>query len=426
MRNRSWEIITAGLLFIGVSIYIINSQNEPEPAQAVEATPDSVRIQITDNKVKVIELSKLAALKNLESLKDLKNLENLEALENLENLENLRIIGNYLPAEIKEEYLKEVEKALQKLEGEDYNIDIDLDKSMITVETIKELKKGAWNPVTPGVYTFVKAFDAADIKNASLNIPFGSIDVVGTEGTEAELILKASGKISSAEELEQKLKTMASISGTEARFNVQSDEKRNPENLLLQATLEVPAATHLQMVTQGGHISSTNITGKQSYKTEGGHLTLSKLRGEIEAVTRGGHISISNTDADVNANTSGGHINTKNSSGNFVLHTSGGNIKGENITGGRIDLFTSGGNIEFSMTELSDTFSAKTNAGTIYVIFPDQLQANLSASGSSVELDSGFEFTGSSSKSNYDGKIGEGGLPVKLNAHFGKVVIKAD
>src|SRR5690554_6414770 len=176
MTNKSWEIIIAGLVFIGISIFLMNREPNPSVNESTAQRTDSLTIQILDKQIKVIALDKISNTQNLESLKNLTKLEslkNLDNLENLKNLEKLKVLGNFMPAEVKADFINEIDDALREIDNELVDVQIDLQKGLIAVEAIKDVKPGTWNTISPGVHAFVKEWDATGIKHTSLEIPFG-------------------------------------------------------------------------------------------------------------------------------------------------------------------------------------------------------------------------------------------------------------
>ena len=424
MSYKSWEIVVTGLIFIGLSIYLINHQNTDTVTKSEPAAADSIKINFLDEGVRVISLNRLSKLQNLENLEHLKELENLGNLENLENLEKLKVLANYMPAEVKQDFITEIDKAMKELDHELVDVQVNIEKGLISVEKLKDLKTGTWSIISPGVFAYVKEFDASEIDNASLQIPFGSITVVGTDGNKAKLVIQASGKIGSKEELESKLNAYFHINNKKADFTISTPSAQtSKENLHLQATLNVPSSTGLTMHTKGGHIESTNIDGAQIYKTNGGHINLNQLSGKVDASTSGGHIAMAGSKGIFTLKTEGGHVSATNSEGEFVFTTGGGNIHSEKI-GGKVEATTGGGNIELKFSSVNGNIFAKTGAGSIFLTLPSSVNANLNASGNSIEMDPALPFTGTNSSGSAKGKLGEGGVAIDAKTGYGKVVIK--
>ena len=96
------------------------------------------------------------------------------------------------------------------------------------------------------------------------------------------------------------------------------------------------------MKTEGGAITTTNLTGKVKAHTSGGDLKFSLLHGPIKADTDGGEIEVSGCEGKIDIETSGGQIETIGGSGSLRANTSGGTIKVENFNGDA-NVETSGG-----------------------------------------------------------------------------------
>src|SRR5690554_5213111 len=108
MVSKSWEIIVAGLVFIGISMYIIDNKSSDSSADTTTAMSDSVVIHVPDLKIKSITLN------NLQNLENLRQLENLQELGNLEKLEKLKALANYMPVEVKNDFVKEIDHAIKE------------------------------------------------------------------------------------------------------------------------------------------------------------------------------------------------------------------------------------------------------------------------------------------------------------------------
>lgn len=416
MKTSSWEIIVAGFLFVGVAIYLIENASEPQKPPQPPTPPDSIQLNFDGERLKVIELNKLEHLENLK---------NLENLENLKNLSNLKNITNFLPAEIRAEVEAEIDEVMKEFEQESVNVVLDSEKGTISINRALSATSGAWTAVSPGIFAYVKEFDSKELKEAHLKLPFGSIDIVGSSDPQAKLTIKASGQVSTKEDLHSKLSTVADINPEKASFEIRTrgDQKRE-HNIQLQATLQIPHQAEVHSTTNAGHISSNDIEGSQFYKTSGGHITLKDLSGEIRAETGGGHITLADSEGGFILSSKGGNIRTENSNGSLVMKTSGGNLEAYNFSGS-LKASTNGGNIELRLLKITGNSTASTGAGSISIWFPKNEHAAFDLSGSSVEIGSDLNFQGSSSTGTASGSIGNGGNTLTAKTNYGKVILSS-
>lgn len=419
MKKTSWEIVLAGLFCVGIAIYVVsnNTDTRTESASNPVSVSDSLRIEFDKQRIQF-------DLQNLEELKQLEELEKLEQLENLESLEALKGVANFLPAEIKDEFINEINAAIKDVENEQVEISVNAESGTISIDKIKEVAQGTWTAVSPGVYTYIKEFNAADIEEASLSLPYGSIKIVGQQNGEGKLSLEASGQVSTREELTQTINISDEISANRALFEVQRVNQKETENIHLQATLYVPSKTAVSLITKAGHIESSKLNGEQDYKTGGGHITLADLQGQINANTSGGHIELRKSEGTFELESRGGHIRVMDSTGEIYMTTSGGNLTGHNLEGD-VKAKTNGGNIELRFSRLSGDTEATTGAGTIVLLLPPTTAADLDISGTSVDIDPVFNFSGSKSRNAANGQLGSGGgSDITAKTNYGKVIIK--
>lgn len=416
MKSSSWEIIIAGFLFVGLGIYLIevNSSNSNPPKAPIP--PDSIRHNLDGSNLRVIELK---------SLENLKNLENLENLKNLRNLENLKNLTNFLPAEIRTEFEKEIDEVMKEFDQESVNVVLNSEEGTISINRNLSAEPGNWTAVSPGVFAFTKEFGASDLREAELKLPFGSIEVIGSSNSQAKLTVQASGQVSTKEDLKSKLNTLSDIRSERAIFEIKTRDAQNKElNIQLQATLTVPNDVRIYALTNAGHISSKEINGDQHYKTLGGHIVLETLTGDLTAETGGGHITISDSEGNLTLSSKGGNIRAQDSNGTLVMKTSGGNLQAYDF-GGSIQATTNGGNIDLNLVELTGNSNASTGAGSISIWFPKTGNAAFDLSGSSIEIGSDLNFTGSQSSGSASGTVGSDGHTLTAKTNYGKVSLSS-
>lgn len=415
MKTSSWEIIIAGLLFVGISIYLTAQHSEPQKPTTASVSADSVRVNWNGDRLKVIELR---------SLQNLKNLENLENLENLKNLQNLKNITTFLPAEIQEDFNAEIDAVIKEFDQESVRVDFNSDEGTVSINRAMSISQGEWTAVSPGIFSYVKEFNSSELEEADLNLPFGSIEIIGGDNKQGKITIRASGQVSTREELRSKIETVENISQQRASFtiNPKGDSVQN-SSVQLHAVLSLPSNVEVRSVTEAGHISSKNITGNQTYQTSGGHISLQNLSGDVEANTGGGHISIRDSKGVIHLNSKGGNIKSLNSEGTLVMKTSGGSLEAHDITGS-VEASTTGGNIELRFLEMLENSFATTGAGTITLWFPANANAKFDFSGNTVELDPAFNFLGDKSSGTLKGSIGSGAPTITAKTNYGKINVK--
>tara|TARA_R110002096_G_scaffold97694_20_gene217836 strand:- start:8118 stop:9368 length:1251 start_codon:yes stop_codon:yes gene_type:complete len=413
MRKISWEIVFVGILLFVVAIYVTSNRQDESYDVHTSSTPNPPKPPHPPS-VHIIDLKHLENAEELQKIAELKSLESLKSLEKLARL---------MPNEFKEEFLKEINSAISEFDIDSADLSIDVKDGVIVVNRKYDIKQGEWEAVSPGVYAYVKKFDASKLTKTTLSIPFGSITIVGSNDSEASLTVQASGQITSANEISSIISTRTNLDGDAAVFTLETDSGELDSNFDLQAILTIPKHMEIYSVTKAGHINSTNIQGDQIYKTLGGHISLVDLKGDVKATTEGGHIEVRNSSGDFIIESLGGHLKADQFKGELLMRTSGGNIEALKVTG-PLNAETGGGNIEISLVNSFKDISANTGAGTILIELPSSANADLALKATTVEIGKDLKFRGNKTKNSVNGTIGTGGTEIHAKSNFGTIVVK--
>lgn len=147
----------------------------------------------------------------------------------------------------------------------------------------------------------------------------------------------------------------------------------------------VPRSYNLDLRTNGGNVSVTELDGAATVRTSGGSIELGDIGGAVDAATSGGGISVARAGGDVSADTSGGSIRVEEAAGRISADTSGGSIR-IGSAGGAVDADTAGGSITVRAARAE--VNASTSGGSIKVGFAGQPEARsrLSTSGGMVTV----------------------------------------
>ena len=431
-NSISWEIVVAGLTFIGIAIFLLNREDDRRHASRAASHPHHAdTVSVPEPPIPpsiVIDLQNLENLKNLENLRNLKNLDNLKNLEvELQNLDKLIqeqeqtiSVGESTQIAV-EKYLRDFEKKLQQME--DGNFNIKLQDNKVFINRKFRVEEASWSEVSPGVYVYRKSLNLPVDGRMELDLGFGNVNVIGADTAGGEIVLQATGDIEDPGMLGRRLLMRMKRENREASVSVESDRGESfSDRINLEATVTVPRQTDIDVNTSGGHISVTHLRGNHDVKTSGGHITLDDLSGTISADTRGGHITGSRVDGELDLSTSGGHINLTRASGRVDLSTGGGHITREQITGAG-EAKTSGGNISAAIQLLNGPVEFNTSAGNISLQLPRSVQADILIRGNRASIDNVFDFSGEQTEGRIEGTINGGGVPVSAHCGYGNVSI---
>lgn len=222
-----------------------------------------------------------------------------------------------------------------------------------------------------------------------------------------------------------------------------------------------PQNVSTKLETSGGNIVLTGLSGGQEFKTSGGNLNLTSLSGNIKGKTSGGNIFLKNCKNDLDLSTSGGNILAENSEGhihlstsggsiqlndlkgNIYASTSGGNVEGETIdgelsahtSGGNVSLqklscsikaSTSGGNIDVSIVQPGKYVSLNNSGGNVRLVLPKNSGVDLKLNASKISTNGIENFNGTTNKTEMNGTVNGGGIPITVDAGSGKIDVGFD
>ncbi len=431
-RNISWEIVLAGVTFIGIAVYLLsNVPASDSPSQATvwhsEGRKHSAPTPPSPPNLIIIDLQNLESLKNLEKLHNIHDLKNFKQLEfEIKNLDKL--IQQHAQKDLHEESLEvelqQLEQELQKINQSDFNVKLQ-DKKLY-INRKYDVDDSQWTEVSAGVFVYQDSFSANNLKSLDFSIGFGNLNIVGNGSSNSEITLRATGDIDDPAVIARELNIQKNFANANAKFEAHPvNESSISEKINLEATLSVPQHIALLAKTSGGHITASQLKNSQKLNTSGGHITVSDLEGTTNAQTSGGHITANRVFGDITMSTGGGHIKMQETGGNLEVKTGGGHIDIQQVEGS-VTAKTSGGNISSTVKSAHDQLHFSTSAGNISLSLPKDIAADLDISGTSVNLDDVFNFNGTHNRGSITGTLNGGGLPIVINCGYGNVNISAN
>ena len=430
-RNISWEIVLAGITFIGISIYLLSNVSPSDSSTASGShSKSSIRSAPTAPSIPssiVIDLQNLESLKNLEKLRDVNNLKNLNQLEfEIKNLDKLiqQHAQNDLKKESLDVELQQLEQELQKINQNNFNVKLQ-DKKLY-INRKYNVDEAQWTEVSSGVFVYRDSFSVSNLESLDLSVEFGNINIIGNGSSSSQITLRATGDIDDPAVIAKELQIQKNLSSSNANYAVESTKgSAISEQINLEVTLSLPKHLALTAKTSGGHITASQLKNSQNFNTSGGHITLSDIEGTTTAQTSGGHITANRIFGNITMSTGGGHIKIRETGGNLEAKTGGGHIEIQNAEGS-ISAKTSGGNISSSIKSANDHLRFSTSAGNISLSLPKDIAANLDITGTSVNLDDKFNFNGTKNRGSITGTLNGGGLPIVINCGYGNVNISTN
>lgn len=309
-----------------------------------------------------------------------------------------------------------------------------------------------------------KSLSGDAISSVIVNTSAGGIMVSGGAGQSPRVEVYINGSNSheqlSKEEIQKRLDAdydlNIAVDGHELKATVKTrhDHVDWKRGLNISFKIYVPENVSTNLHTSGGGIQLDNLKGKEDFSTSGGGLMINALSGTIHGRTSGGGIQVSNSGDNIDLETSGGGIQAKHCTGNIKLvtsgggiqfkhlngtinaHTSGGGIEGKFITGELVtntsgggialdemdcslDASSSAGSVAVQMNHVGKYLKLNTSSGNIALKLPAKQGLDLNLHAERINDDIASDFHGTWTKTNVNGTVNGGGIPVEVHANDG-------
>lgn len=317
----------------------------------------------------------------------------------------------------------------------------------------------------------VKTFPRDQVKQLRAETSGGNIHVTGqsTGDAKVEVYVRSNngGKDLTHDEAQQRVDqtidlTIAMNGGTLEAIAKKKGDRDDDDNwrhgVSVSFVLYVPEAVSTDLVTSGGNIHLSDLTGTEKFSTSGGNLHLEGLSGKINGTTSGGNVTVDNSKDDIDLRTSGGNMHARNCQGTITLATSGGNVHLENVkgavqattsgghvegdaidgelrtstSGGSIHLdnltcslnaSTSGGSIDVTLKKVGKYVELANSGGNIRLTLPGGQGYNLDISADKIQSDKVTNFSGTMDNHNWNGTLNGGGVPVRISGNSAHVTL---
>ena len=123
-------------------------------------------------------------------------------------------------------------------------------------------------------------------------------------------------------------------------------------NCGLNATLDVPPRTMLDLTSGGGNMNVSGIQGNVMLDSAGGDVGISGIGGTANLLTGGGNVT---------AGSLGGIL---------TFTTSGGDVDGSGLFSRHVTMSTGGGNVSLVFTQVPDDVTISSSGGDINIVLP--------------------------------------------------------
>lgn len=314
-----------------------------------------------------------------------------------------------------------------------------------------------------------KSLSGEAVKEVEAETSGGNIIVTGGSSTESrvEVFVRSNNRrngedVLSKEEIQKRLDENYNldVSVDHGKVTAKAKPKHNKMDwkraLSISFRVYVPQDVTTDLITSGGNIELTSLSGMQKFTTSGGNLQLDNISGKSRGRTSGGNIVVKNSKDDLDLSTSGGNIEATDCNGTLSLETSGGNLRLNNLNGtisattsggnvhgesivGSLKAFTSGGNvrlrdmsckletatsggqIDVALKDVKNPVHIVNNGGNISLQLPKGAGMDLDLYGHKVENIKLDSFSGSVQDDRIRGKLNGGGALISVSAGSGQI-----
>ncbi|MEJ2648956.1 MAG: DUF4097 family beta strand repeat-containing protein [Sedimentisphaerales bacterium] len=241
----------------------------------------------------------------------------------------------------------------------------------------------------------------------------GSIDLLGSDVTDCNVIATITGYASTVEAAEDLVeRTKLNFEQTENRLVLKINRPQNLINRSVSVSLDIilPEETNLDLQSHNGGIDIKSITGTTNAMSHNGGIYMENITGKTRATSHNGRVFV------------------KNISGPTKLETHNGAVDAENISGD-IDFLSHNGRVKAVFSENAEpdsNITMVTHNGGIDLTPPPDYSARVDISTHNGSLNIGLPVTisGDVSKGHLVGTVRDGKGRKKLETHNGSIDIR--
>jgi Putative adhesin len=189
--------------------------------------------------------------------------------------------------------------------------------------------------------------------------------------------------------------------------------------------VRMPKNADLQIDTGDGSVETQPISGRVKIHTGDGSVHVQAIDGDVDIDTGDGSITVEGAKGEIRLHTGDGHIDARNLDGRVDANSGDGHIKID----GRLDALnvkTGDGSIDARIepgSKLTGGWSIHTGDGSVDMVLPADLQANIDASTNDGHISLGIPVTveGTFSNSQLHGKMNGGGQSLTIHTGDGSI-----
>lgn len=271
---------------------------------------------------------------------------------------------------------------------------------------------------------WTKSYPISGRPNVTVETNDGSVRISTSDTRQVEFIVDYDGyKVDKDLHIESrqdgdKLRLIARVSGHWGfSFGI---NRRN-----IRVEVRMPKDADLNVDTGDGSVETQPVNGSVRIHTGDGSVRAQAISGDANIDTGDGSITLEGAKGDVRLRTGDGHIDGHNIDGKLDATSGDGHIKID----GRFDALnikTGDGSIDARVlpgSKLISGWSIHTGDGSVDLVLPNELQADIDASTNDGRISLGFPVTveGTFSNSKLHGKLNGGGQPLTIHTGDGSI-----
>ena len=193
----------------------------------------------------------------------------------------------------------------------------------------------------------------------------------------------------------------------------------------IRIEVRMPKDADLQVDTGDGSVKTDSINGRVKIHTGDGSVVARAVSGDVDIDTGDGSITLDGAKGDIRLRTGDGHVEARDLDGKVDATSGDGHIK----ISGRLDALnikTGDGSIDARLqpgSTIASSWSIHTGDGSVDLVLPADLQANIDASTNDGHISLGIPVTveGTFSKSQIHGKMNGGGQSLTVHTGDGSI-----
>lgn len=271
---------------------------------------------------------------------------------------------------------------------------------------------------------WTKSYTISGRANVRVDTNDGSVRIATTDGKQVEFVVDYVGY-----QLDKNLHVESRQDGDRVELSARVSGHwgfswgGNHRNVRIE--VRMPKDADLQIDTGDGSVQTQPLNGKLKIHTGDGSVRSETINGDVDIDTGDGSITIDGAKGDVRLRTGDGHIDARNVDGKLDATSGDGHVKVD----GRFDTLnikTGDGSIDAHVlpgSKLVSSWSIHTGDGSVDLVLPGELQANIDASTNDGRISLGIPVTveGTFSTSQLHGKMNGGGQPLTIHTGDGSI-----